>query len=127
MTEAEVKIIRTSTEGIMATDMDRTVEGISANRTRVGTLFSAYTPKKLKLQWIEKNPELWVCPKWNRVFVYVQSTGGNYYWMDAVTGTLYNLDGQCMSGFIYLDIPGLIPDKAKAKEILLSIDVFSAH
>lgn len=125
--DAEVKIIKTSSEGIMAVDSNYVSNTIGVNRFSVNNLFSPLVPKKLKHLWIYRNKPLWFCNTMNRVFMYVRSMAGNYYWMDVVTGTLYNLDGQCMSGTLWLNILGLKQDQQKCETHLLSIDISDAH
>lgn len=113
MQEIEVREIRKSSEAFCATDpyQGRT------EQTKGGWMFDVIKSKPLKKAWIEKR-SLWVGGE--RVFtpVVLNST---FYWMDAITGTLYESCGVCKtSDILMLDVSRLRYDPAKAEKILMS-------
>jgi len=75
---------------------------------------------KPKMEWIANN-QLWIDMKTNRVFTPVL-LGSGVYWMDAITGSVYNVyTGQCQSNStMCINLRHMVFNQEVGGEILIS-------
>ena len=75
---------------------------------------------KLKMEWIDNN-QLWLDTKTNRVFTPVL-LGSGVYWMDAITGSVYNVyTGQCQSNStMCINLRHMVDNKEACIGVLLA-------
>lgn len=75
---------------------------------------------KSKMEWIDNN-QLWLDTKTNRVFTPVL-LGSGVYWMDAITGSVYNVyTGQCQSNStMCINLRHMVDNKEACSGILLA-------
>lgn len=109
----EMKKITKSTEAFCASDgyQGRT------DATKNNKLFDPAKDKARKKDWISRHT-LFIGDK--RVFV-PGCLGDRFFWMDAITGTLYDSHGICKtSDVMSLDVMRLCHDQEKAGKILMS-------
>ena len=75
---------------------------------------------KSKMEWIDNN-QLWLDTKTNRVFTPVL-LGSGVYWMDAITGSVYNVyTGQCQSNStMCINLRHMVDNKEACSRVLLA-------
>lgn len=102
-------------------EVHKSAEGFCATESRRGggtVLLRAGAPKPDKMNWMEYR-SLWVEKHMNRVFVPVIMRD-RFFWMDAITGTLYDQSGKCRtSDVLSIDVSCLRNNVEKARKILL--------
>lgn len=102
-------------------EVAKSAEGFCAAESRKGrgcVLLRASAPKGDKKRWMEAR-SLWVEKRLNRVFVPV-TLRDRFYWMDAITGTLYDVTGKCKtSDVLSINVSCLRNSAEKARQILL--------
>lgn len=102
-------------------EVAKSAEGMCATESRKGKgnlLFNVLAPKAYKKRWMDDR-SLWVEKHLNRVFVPV-TLGERFFWMDAITGTLYDMAGKCKtSDVLSINVSCLRNSTEKAEKILL--------
>ena len=102
-------------------EISKSAEGFCAAESRAGrgvVLLRTAAQKAEKNRWIESR-SLWVEKNLNRVFVPV-TLRDRFFWMDAITGTLYDQAGKCKSSDVLsIDVACLRNNFEKAQKMLL--------
>lgn len=111
--QVEIKQITKSTEAFCAGD---NYQG-RTDATKNNSLFNPAKDKAWKKNWIS-NHTLFIGNK--RVFI-PGCLGDRFFWMDAITGTLYDSFGICKtSDVLKIDALSLRHDQGKGAKILMS-------
>lgn len=75
--------------------------------------------KKPKKDWLEAH-QLWICD--GRVFTPTVLGNGEMFWMDAVTGSIYNVyTGRCQSGNMQIKISSICFNQKDGASILMKL------